>query len=108
MLIIWKKNIIYLTTHRCRIPECDNSSSNYNSDWWNFTTPETKGKPATCTRYGTTLNLSQYGNDNVIIEPICSAEYFNQSIVDTCTTDFIYRNDELTILNEVSKTIKVH
>lgn len=74
----------------------------FNSDWLNFTTPATKGRPATCTRYGT-LNTTQYEDENAIIEPICSGEHFNQSIVDSCTSDFIYRNDELTILNEVSK-----
>ncbi|XP_037031526.1 solute carrier family 22 member 4-like isoform X2 [Bradysia coprophila] len=90
--------------YRCRIPECDNSSSVYKSDWLNFTTPAAKGRPATCTRFVSTLNLSQYYDDNVMIEPICSADNFNQSLVERCTSDFIYRNDELTILNEFNLT----
>ncbi|KAJ6636137.1 Solute carrier family 22 member 5 [Pseudolycoriella hygida] len=89
--------------YRCRIPECDNGTSDFNADWWNFTIPEVNGRPATCARYGT-LNISQYDDENVMIEPICSADYFNQSVEDTCTSDFIYRNDELTILNEFNLT----
>lgn len=102
IILLANHNHIFYLIHntRCRIPECDNSSSEYNSDWFNFTIPQTRGRAATCVRYG--VQNTSLDDENIMIEPICSAEYFNQSIVDTCTSDFIYRNDELTILNEVS------
>lgn len=82
-------------SYRCAISECDKldqlNNVTYNPEWLKYAVPFYDDKPSQCERYQPYINNS---------ESICTDKYFDSSNVEYCN-EFIYENDEATILNEV-------
>lgn len=73
------------------MPECEavEGESSYITEWLNFSTPfEKSNLPAKCERF------ASIDSEN------CTIDSFDRSTSLTCS-EFIYEDDEVTILNEV-------
>ncbi|XP_031638860.1 solute carrier family 22 member 3-like [Contarinia nasturtii] len=80
--------------YRCFIPECDAIGTNVNQSWISNVIPFENGKPSKCTRYAGYSNITTHFTDE-----ICPAEHFNQSHIIDCNNKFIYKTNEISILN---------
>ncbi|XP_055856208.1 solute carrier family 22 member 4-like [Episyrphus balteatus] len=81
--------------HRCQVPGCDSQNSTYQESWVNFAIPKNlNGDLENCQRY---VPMSDNGS---LGAEVCSKDYYNQSIVEECGTDFIFRDKEVTISND--------
>lgn len=77
----------------CFIPECDTiGSTDYKQPWVPNVIPFENEKPTRCTRYEVFSNLTT---------TMCTENDFNRSHVIGCN-DFVYKTDEISILNSVS------
>lgn len=81
--------------YRCAVPECDqlttaDSTVEYNPLWLRYAVPYDDDLPEQCIRYS-----SNNSSDHE-----CTAESFDSSKTERCH-EFIFENDEKTILNEV-------
>lgn len=85
---------------RCQIPECEIvSSTDFNPYWLENAVPFEDSKPVRCMRYSPILNSKVYPELNS-----CEAYAFNRSAVVECLDgEFIFRTDEISIVNEVSR-----
>lgn len=80
---------------RCKVPECEDiESGSFITDWLNLSTPFDSTLPEKCERFAPLT-------DNTT-ENSCTVESFNRSINVKCK-DYVYEDDEVTILNEVCK-----
>lgn len=84
------------------MPECeqtllDQTSVEYLPNWLNFAVPFSEEEPAKCARYQ--LSGAQHDGEGQE-QNQCSQETFNRSVEIKCN-EFVYKNDEVTILNEV-------
>lgn len=86
-------DILYIF-RRCKVPICDNSSK-YQSDWIENAVPYVDDKPSRCLRY----HMIDANSPNT-----CASSNFNKSFVETCS-EFVYKNEEITIVNDVSMEI---
>ncbi|GJQ86218.1 hypothetical protein Trydic_g8919 [Trypoxylus dichotomus] len=80
------KNLDY----RCKVPECDAPSTEFEPPWLQNAIPFKDDTPANCERFQ---------HINVTLAQECSAEQFDQNIVEGCT-EFVYKTGERTILND--------
>lgn len=86
---------ISISIFRCKIPECESNSIEYNPNWLINAIPVENGIPNKCNRF----KYSHY-NESDNLSTFCPAHYFNQSVIERCN-EFIYKTDEKTILSEV-------
>lgn len=84
---------------RCQIPECESSQpGDFYPPWLPNAVPHKDLMPLSCYRYDIIRDLT---TDDQLVE-FCDAQIlFNQSAVVKCD-NFIYRTDELSILNAVN------
>lgn len=107
MIIVYARNDvdkIIVVDHlcRCRIPKCDDiNSPNYNADWLGNVVPM-HTKLSKCYRY----EKWPSSNDQRYSYPqndFCAKDAYNRSSLIRCDRDgFVYKTDEVSILNEVS------
>lgn len=84
--------------HRCKVPECDISTSpSYSNSWLNFSVPFDKSSnlPEKCKKFSAIDDA---------VKQSCSIDSFNKSVITQCD-DFVYEDEEITILNEVLKAL---
>lgn len=80
--------------------ECEQTLLNqttveYFPNWLEFAVPFVENEPAKCARYQLVRQDGEGQEQNQ-----CTQEMFNRSVEIDCN-EFVYRNDEVTILNEV-------
>lgn len=89
--------------NRCHIGECETlNHETYEPDWLPNAVPYLHGNPSKCLRFdfipmpnGTTTSI-------VDERDVCPMEAFDRTKILSCVGDqFVYRSDELTIMNEV-------
>ncbi|GJQ86217.1 hypothetical protein Trydic_g8918 [Trypoxylus dichotomus] len=76
--------------YRCKVPECDGTITEFEPPWLQNAIPFKDDTPANCERFQ---------HINVTLAQECSAEQFDQNIVEGCT-EFVYKTGEKTILND--------
>lgn len=80
--------------NRCKIPECETTSStHYHPEWIKFAVPFKNKLPSKCTRY-------QYINSSEIDENVCSSLNFDTNVQVPCSNGHVYDGNEKTIVNE--------
>lgn len=78
---------------RCKVPECEDSNNGlFITDWLNSSTPFDESLPEKCERFAPLTDTN--------LENSCSVESFDRSINVKCD-DYVYEDDEITILNKV-------
>lgn len=83
-------------TSRCLIPECDTSGVNtFEPSWLSNAVPYSNGKPAKCSRYPSLSNTSSSKPDEL-------CDRFDHFKEIGCDNQFVYKTDEISILNGVS------
>lgn len=80
--------------HRCKIPECDKNVTEYSPSWLENAVPLRHNEPEKCFRYPSKM----YSNSSA---QECSFDAFDNTKQVKCD-EFVYKTNEVTILNEVS------
>lgn len=85
----------------CEIENCDgnNRSNEFKPNWLSAAIPFEKDEPVKCLKYEQLYQLSEIVNST--IDECSILDNFNRTRVVKCDS-FIYRTNEVTILNEVS------
>lgn len=86
-----------LFTNRCSVEECDLPGSNYYEPHTNWSIPKNGKDLDSCNRY-TNSELPQWNHS---VE-ICSADHFTKNKEACAHNEFVFRDDEVTISNDVS------
>ncbi|XP_018793268.1 PREDICTED: solute carrier family 22 member 4-like [Bactrocera latifrons] len=85
--------------HRCKIPECDSASSNYEENWTQFTIPKKNNGLDQCNRFVGNYTQNQVSQNESL--GFCYAHNFDSTQKERCSdNNFIYRDKEVTIANE--------
>lgn len=80
-------------SYRCKIPECDEHELEF--DWINNAIPfNDDSEFENCERY----SVNMMRNDST---KTCDRDYFDEKRIEKCN-EFVFENDEKTILNEVT------
>ncbi|GAB0089512.1 solute carrier family 22 member 3 [Sergentomyia squamirostris] len=77
--------------YRCHIEPCDGENPSLEAPFLSFTTPPDGDKFSMCKKFAHTPN-------NTIVDQ-CQADLFNSNVQQDCV-DFVYQDDETTILSE--------
>lgn len=88
--------LIEIAFLRCKIPECDQNVTRYSPIWIENAVPFRHNEPEKCFRY----QSNTYANSSTHRDQ-CSFDEFDRTKIIKCD-DFVYKTNEVTILNEVS------
>lgn len=96
---------LVLAPFRCRIPECDIAARvEYNPHWLEYAVPFKQSRPVKCYRYQSITPHAEQHNSLILTDDqqSCDVNSFNRSAIRGCSEDgFVYRTDEISIVNEV-------
>lgn len=89
--------------NRCKIAECDSPDSPYDAPWTEYSIPWNGKDMDKCNRYENN-KLSNWTQS----EDICLADNYNNAKIQSCPgNEFVFRDDEVTISNEVSTKVLI-
>lgn len=97
--------VLYFYCFRCEIPQCDTKDSTYNPNWLKSAVPFKTDpfEPQKCLMYHYSVPQNNSGT-YAIVNSTCNPEAFDTHFEKKCEK-WVFDESELTIVNDVSRTI---